>query len=141
MKAVLRNYRQSPRKVRLVAKAIEGKTVPQAMVELSFMPKRASDPIKSLIASAQANAKALNVDTDNLVVSSIRVDKGIVMKRVMPRARGSAYRINKRTSHVVVVLGEKKAKGKSKKKEVAPVSEKKTIAKKKVAKKVTKKTK
>lgn len=110
MKAILRNYRQSPRKVRLVSKSVEGKKTVEALTILSFMPKRATGPLKDLLMSAIANAKAQNIDTDNLVVSSIRVDKGLVMKRMMPRARGSAYRINKRTSHVILTLGEKKAK-------------------------------
>lgn len=138
MKAILRNYRQSPRKVRLVAKSIEGKRVSDAMITLSFMPKRATGPLMTLLASAVANAKAQNVDTDNMVVSSIRVDKGLVMKRMMPRARGSAYRINKRTSHVILTLGEKKAKKSSSSKEV---SVKEVKAPKKVAKKAVTKVK
>lgn len=107
MKAFLKNYRQSPRKVRLVAGLIKGKRVADANTHLSFLPKRASLPIQKLLNSAVANAKQSGANVENLVVSSVTVDKGIVMKRIMPRARGSASRINKRTSHVVLTLAEK----------------------------------
>ncbi|MFA7192084.1 MAG: 50S ribosomal protein L22 [Candidatus Paceibacterota bacterium] len=107
MKAFLKNYRQSPRKVRLVAELIKGKRVADANTHLSFLPKRASLPIQKLLNSAIANAKNSGISSENLVVSSVTVDKGIVMKRSMPRARGSASRINKRTSHVVLTLAEK----------------------------------
>ena len=111
MKASLYNYKQSPRKVRLVTNLVKGKTVPAALLELSFLPKRAALPIKKLIASALANAVAMGASTDGLIIKDIRVDKGLVMKRRMPRARGSAFPINKRTSHLIVVLGEKAVKG------------------------------
>lgn len=137
MKASLKNYRQSPRKVRLVAKSVLGKRVNDAMLTLSFMPKRAADPLKSLISSAVANATNSGAKTEDLVITSLRVDKGIVLKRMMPRARGSAYRINKRTSHVTVVLGEKadKKSRKSKEKTVSVKEEKTVKAKKKVTSK------
>ncbi len=107
MQSSLTNYRQSPRKVRLVADLIKGKTVKNALSELDLLPKRASLPLKKLILSAVANAKNNNkVDADKLVVKDMRVDKGIVMKRMMPRARGSGFQIKKRTSHIHVVLGE-----------------------------------
>ena len=102
--AKLSNYRQSPRRVRLVADLVRGKKVPEAVTELNFLTKRASSPIKKLIESAVANAKNLSVDTDSLFIKEIRVDKGVVMKRSMPRARGRAFPINKRTSHVMIVL-------------------------------------
>src|ERR1700752_66379 len=98
MKAFLKNYRQSPRKVRLVAGLIKGKRVADAFVHLNALPKRASLPIKQLLTSAVANAKVAGISDENLVVSNVTVDKGIVMKRMMPRARGSGSRINKRTS-------------------------------------------
>ncbi len=107
MKAFLKNYRQSPRKVRLVGDAVKGKRVADAMVYLSFLPKRAAEPLKKLIASAVANAKQAGEKTDDLVISTIRIDKGVVLKRMMPRARGSAFRINKRSSHVMLTLGQK----------------------------------
>ena len=110
MKAILKNYRQAPRKVRLVADLISGKKVADAKMELSFLPKRAAGPVLELLDSAIANAKNnFQTDQENLIVKSVRVDKGIVLKRFMPRARGSASRINKRTSHVVLTLEEKKS--------------------------------
>ena len=107
MKAFLKNYRQSPRKVRLVANLVKGKKIEDAILELDFLVKRASLPIQKLIKSAVANAKVLGVDEANLFIKELRVDKGIVMKRMMPRAMGRGARINKRTSHLTVVLGEK----------------------------------
>ena len=107
MKATLRNYRQSPRKVRLVTNLIKGRSVKEALVVLSSLPKKAADPVKKLLASATANAKsAHNVDKDTLVIQNVRVDKGIVFKRYQPRARGRAAPIRKRTSHISVVLSE-----------------------------------
>lgn len=110
MKAFLKNYRQSPRKVRLAADLVRGKSVDQAVTALDFLPKRASAPIKKLILSAAANAGQRGVERADLMVKEIRVDKGIVMKRIMPAAMGSAHRINKRTSHITIVLAEKAVK-------------------------------
>ncbi len=110
MKASLKNYRQSPRKVRLVADALKGQHIADALTYLSFLPKRAALPLKKLLDSAIANAKQGGADSANLIVADVRVDKGIVLKRMMPRARGSASRINKRTSHVHLALREKVAK-------------------------------
>lgn len=108
MKSFLKNYRQSPRKVRLVADAVRGKNVAIALRDLAFITKRATDPLAKLIKSAVSNAKNnSNISEENLFIKEIQVNKGIVMKRIMPRARGSAARINKRTSHVSVILEEK----------------------------------
>jgi large subunit ribosomal protein L22 len=107
MKALLKNYRQSPRKVRLVASFIKGKRVAEAFTHLESLPKRASGPIKGLLASAVANAKTAGVAAEGLFIESVTVNKGIVLKRSMPRARGSASRINKRTSHIAVTLTSK----------------------------------
>lgn len=107
MKAFLKNYRQSPRKVRLVASLVKGKGVEEALLELDFLVKRASLPLKKLLLSAISNAKNLGKEKENLKVLEFRVDKGIIMKRSMPRAMGRASRINKRTSHITIVLGEK----------------------------------
>ncbi len=107
MKAFLKNYRQSPRKVRLLADLVRGKSVVQALETLSFANKRASDPFTKLIKSAIANAKSQGTDVQGLIVKSVAVDKGTVLKRVMPRARGTAARINKRNSHISVELGTK----------------------------------
>jgi large subunit ribosomal protein L22 len=104
--ATISNYRQSPRKVRSVADLVRGKKVSAAMAELRFLPKRAGMPISKLIASAVASAKNAdaNASEDSLYITEIRVDKGVTMKRIMPRARGSASRINKRSSHLRVTI-------------------------------------
>ncbi len=102
--AQLSNYRQAPRKVRLVANLIRGKKVAEALIELNFLAKRAADPIKKLVASAVANAKNLEIPVDTLVVKTITVDQGPIMKRSMPRARGRAFPIHKHTSHIVITL-------------------------------------
>lgn len=115
MKAFLKNYRQSPRKVRLVADLIKGNRVSEAFTQLKNLPKRASGPVEKLLASAVANAKNAGVSEANLYVENMTVNKGIVMKRSMPRARGSASRINKRTSHVMLTLVEKTVEKKVKK--------------------------
>lgn len=107
MKAFLKNYRQSPRKVRLVAGLIKGKNVADAIAELDFLAKRAGLPIKKLLLSAVANAKQMGIEADNLFIKELRVDKGIVMKRMMPAAMGTGHRINKRTSHLNLLLAEK----------------------------------
>ena len=105
--ASLSNYRQSPRKVRLIADLVRGKTVARALDLLGNLPKRGSDPMAKLIRSAAANAKgAANAD---LVISKIEVNGGIVFKRSMPRARGRASQILKRTSRITIALSEKAA--------------------------------
>jgi large subunit ribosomal protein L22 len=103
--ASLNNYRQSPRKVRGVANLIRGKAAIEAMHTLKFLSKKATDPLAGLLASALANAKnGFSIEPDGLFVKEIRVDVGAIMKRSMPRARGTAYRINKRTSHILLTL-------------------------------------
>jgi len=108
MKAILSNYRQSPRKVGLVAGLIRGKTVAQARVALKFANKRASLPVSNLLESAVANAKNAGIaNVESLKIQEIQVNKGRVLKRSLPRARGSASRLNKRSSHVSIILAEK----------------------------------
>ncbi len=103
MKATLNNYRHAPRKVRLVTDLIKGKSVEQAEAMLTHLVKRASLPIKKLILSALSNSgKAASA----LYVKSITVDKGVVLKRSMPRAMGRAFPIHKHTSKVVVELAD-----------------------------------
>lgn len=143
MKASLNNYRQSPRKVRLVARAIRGKKAADARLILSFMPKRAAEPIMKLIDSAVANARVNSgIAAEDLIVTNIEINKGVTLKRYRPRARGSAYRINKRTSHILVTLGSKKAVA-AKEAAVTPVKDApkaaKAPAKKAAVKKVAKK--
>lgn len=112
MRAQLNNYRQSPRKMRLVADAVKGKTVAEARAALAFMPKAAASPLLKLLLSAVANAKANGevAEEAGLRIKDFRVDGGATQKRFMPRARGSAYRIRKRTSKVTLILSEQKSK-------------------------------
>lgn len=104
--AHLRYLRISPRKVRLCADVMRGKTVKDADLQLRALRKGGAEPLRKLLRSATANAKHnfSITDTDALVVSSIRVDKGPTLKRFMPRARGSAAPIRKRMSHISLVL-------------------------------------
>lgn len=106
--ATLKNYRQSPRKVRLVANALRGKNVERAIVDLQFTIKRSADPLRKLLESAVANAKHnASMDTATLFVKEIRVDEGATLMRRIPRARGRSTPIRKRVSHVTVVLDSK----------------------------------
>ncbi len=105
-KATLSNFRQSPRKMRMVANLVRGKDVAQALVNLQFTEKKAALPVRNLIASALANAKAMEMPTENLVISKITVDGGTIMYRRRPAAHGSAHPIRKRTSAIFVELGE-----------------------------------
>ena len=116
MKAFLKNYRQAPRKVRLVAGLVKGKNVTDAVVELDFLAKRAGTPIKKLILSAVSNAKEMGIEKENLFIKELQVDKGVTIKRMRPAAMGSGHRINKRTSHLKVILAEKVAAVKESKK-------------------------
>ena len=105
MKATLKSYRQAPRKVRLVANLIKGKTVPRALVELDVLPKRASLPMRKLLLSAVANAKENDgIDQADLMVKEVRVDQGTILKRSMPKSHGSASPIHKHTSHIMIEL-------------------------------------
>lgn len=110
MKASLTNYRQAPRKVRLVANLIKGKSVEQALDILAVANKRASTPLEGLLKSAIANAKALGMDALTLMVKECSVDSGMTMKRHMPGSRGRGFPIKKHTSHVHIVLGVKEIK-------------------------------
>ena len=120
MKAVLRSYRQSPRKVGLVADLIRGKNVMQARAILRSLNKRAAAPIEKLLASAVSNAKVNNsVGEENLFVKRIEVGKGKTMKRFRPVAFGRAHPIHKHMSHVSIVLEEKAPKEKKQKTKTA----------------------
>jgi large subunit ribosomal protein L22 len=135
VKAFLKNYRQSPRKVRLVANVIKSKNVTEAIALLDFIDKRASLPIKKLLVSAVANAKiSSNLDAADLYVKSVSVDKGLTLKRSRPRSRGMSNPIHKHASHVTLVLGERSAKIPSAASSVPAATEKNTGAKKEVKK-------
>lgn len=105
MKAILKNYRQSPRKVRLIADLVRGKKATDALTTLQFVDKRAAGPFAKVIRSAMANATQAGKDVSTLKITKVTVDKAPTLKRFTPRARGSASRINKRNSHVTVELG------------------------------------
>jgi large subunit ribosomal protein L22 len=110
--AQLRDYRVSARKARLLADQIRGKGVEQALTLLQLSQKRVAKPIAKLVRSAIANAEQKNdrekagIDVDNLVIQSITVDAGSSLWRIRPRAQGRATWIQKRTSHITVVLDE-----------------------------------
>lgn len=100
----LKSHNQPPRKVRLVTDLVKGKTVPQALAQLSFLPKRAAAPIMKLIQSAAANAKLAGADVDTLKVKNITVDSAGMLVKYMPRAMGRATPIRRRKSQIHVEL-------------------------------------
>jgi len=99
--------RMTPRKARLVVDLIRGKAVGDALSVLDFTPKRAARVIAKTLRSAVANAEnTQNVDVDRLYVKRVFVDEGPTQKRTLPRAQGRATRLQKRSSHVTVVVDE-----------------------------------
>lgn len=110
-RAHLRNLKMAPRKVSVVVDLVRGRTVGAALNILQFTKRAAAKPVAKLIKSAMANAKDLSqgaVDIDRLLVESIWVDQAQTQRRFLPRAMGRATRVNKKTSHVQVVLVEGK---------------------------------
>lgn len=108
-KAVARYVRIAPRKVRLVIDLIRGKQVGEAIAILKHTPKGASPVIEKVLMSAVANAEHnYEMNPDNLIISKVTCDEGPTLKRFRPRAMGRASRINKRTSHITLVVTEKK---------------------------------
>ncbi len=105
-KAVLRYVRVSPTKARLVAREVQGMNAELALAALEFMPNKAAGIISKVIASAVANG---DYEPEEVIISSCRVDKAAVMKRWRPRARGTATRILKPTSHIYVEVTEASA--------------------------------
>ncbi|HET6498946.1 MAG TPA: 50S ribosomal protein L22 [Coriobacteriia bacterium] len=104
-RAVARYVRVSPRKARLVIDLIRGKSVDEAAAVLKFTPRAAAEVVEKVFLSAVANAeKNLRIRRDDLYVSTAFVDEGPTLKRIRPRAQGRAARINKRTSHITVVV-------------------------------------
>lgn len=111
-KATARTVRIAPRKARLVVDLIRGKKIGEAVAILRLTPKAASPVVEKLLKSAVANAEHnYEMDVENLVVSEVYVDEGPTMKRFRPRAQGRASAINKRTSHITVVVSEQKKEG------------------------------
>jgi len=105
-KAILRYLRIAPRKVRLVANSIKGLSVNEAEAQLLMSPKRASEAILKLLRSAVANAKDNKLDSNRLFIKEIRVDQGPMLKRYLARAMGRASAIQKKSSHITLVLAE-----------------------------------
>ncbi|GAA1552484.1 50S ribosomal protein L22 [Actinomadura kijaniata] len=104
-RAQARFIRVTPRKARRVVDLIRGLPAAEAQAVLRFAPQAASEPVGKVLASAIANAEHnFKLDSDTLVVSRAWVDEGPTLKRFRPRAQGRAYRINKRTSHITVVV-------------------------------------
>jgi large subunit ribosomal protein L22 len=109
-KAQARYVRVTPRKARRVVDLIRGKQAGEAVAVLEFAPQAAGEPVRKVVQSAIANARVKAAaasepfDERNLVVQVAFVDEGPTMKRFRPRAQGRAYRINKRTSHITVVV-------------------------------------
>lgn len=107
VKAVARHVRISPQKVRLMADAVKGKPVENALSTIQFMPQKAAGIVEKVMRSAVANASDHpDIDIDSLIVSNLIVDNGPMLKRFKARARGRGTRILKRTSHITVVLSE-----------------------------------
>ena len=107
-KAKLSYLRISPRKVQIVLDLIRGKDVGTAYAILMQTPKAASEPVLKLLKSAAANAENNHgMDPEKLYVSTCLVTPGPIIKRIMPRAQGRAYRINKRTSHITIKVSER----------------------------------
>ena len=106
MRAVSKYLRIAPRKARLVADEVRGKSYPEAVSILRFTNKKAAKMVGDVIDSAAANAEHnLDADPDELFVREIRVDDGPTIKRYRARAMGRATMIRKRTSHITVELG------------------------------------
>ncbi len=107
-RATAKYIRISPRKVKIVCDLIRGKDLPVAQAILAQTPKAAAEPLLKLVNSAAANAENNHqMDTSSLYVLDAYANPGPIIKRMMPRAQGRAYRINKRTSHITVVVSER----------------------------------
>ena len=111
VRALLRHTRTAPRKARLIANLIRGKNVNDAINILQFTRKRVANTFQKLLKSAIANAEENHkvIDVEELVIKNVRVDEGVTWKRHMPRARGTSTKIEKKTSHITLVLEERES--------------------------------
>ena len=108
--AIARHVRMSPTKVRRVVDLVRGMDVKDALVALKFAPQAASEPVYKVVASAVANAESAEaLRSDDLYISKAFVDEGVTLRRIRPRAKGSASRILKRGAHITVVVEPKGA--------------------------------
>lgn len=105
IQAVSKYIRMSPSKIRRVLRQIQGKTYQEALLLLEFMPYTSCEPIIKVLRSAAANAKNnFGFDETKLIVKSAFANQGPIMKRFRPRAQGRAYRIQKATSHITIIV-------------------------------------
>lgn len=105
IKATAKFVRMAPRKARMVVDTIRNKSVERAFEILQFTTRAAAEPVSKVLHSAVANAENnSNLRASNLVVTAAYVNEGPTLKRIRPRAKGSASRINKRTSHITIVV-------------------------------------
>ena len=104
--AKVTHVRIAPRKVQIVLDLIRNKPCDEAMAILKYTPKAACEPLGKLLKSAMSIAEMKDMDTTRLYVAACRVDQGPTLKRIRPRDHGRAYRINKKTSHISIVLKE-----------------------------------
>lgn len=110
VRAIARNVRMSPQKVRLVCDAIKGKKVADALALLRFMPQRASGPVAKAVQSAVANAENnLDLDAQDLEVVRVQADEGLSLRRFRAKARGRIGRFRRRATHITVVVAERGA--------------------------------
>ena len=110
--AIARHVRMSPTKVRRVVDLVRGMDVKDALVALKFAPQAASEPVFKVVASAVANAESAEaLRSDDLYISKAFVDEGVTLRRIRPRAKGSASRILKRGAHITVVVEPRETKG------------------------------
>lgn len=123
VKASLKHLRMSAQKIRLVIDVVRGLPVTEALDQLRFINKLAARPVEKLLKSAIANAEnTFNMEKTNLMISSIKADEGVTLKRWMPRAHGRATSIRKRASHITLTLKEIRESG-AKKKEAEKIDE------------------
>lgn len=127
-KALIKFIRLSPTKARLIAREVQGMNAELAMASLKFMPNKGAKYIANAISSAVANG---GFEANEVIVKSCRVDAGAVLKRFRPRARGSASRIRKPTSHILVEVAKAEVEVKEKKTTTKASSKKTTSTKKK----------
>lgn len=115
--AIARHVRMSPTKVRRVVDIVRGMDVSDALDTLKYAPQAASEPVYKVVASAVANAENTEeLRADDLFISQAFVDEGVTLRRIRPRAKGSASRILKRASHITVVVEPRSVEAPSKKK-------------------------
>lgn len=109
VRATAKTVRFTPRKVRLVLDMVRGRSVEEALAILKFTPNHAATAVAKVVKSAVANATNNNqLNAENLYIKACHANEGVVLKRFMPRAKGNAAQILKRTSHITVVVSDEK---------------------------------